>query len=138
MVSVSGVRGIVGHGLTPELVLDYASALATRVNGQRVVVCRDSRPSGQMLGHAVIAGLLAAGCEVIDLGIAPTPTCGRAVPLHQAAGGIMITASHNLAPCNGLKLFGADGAVLSAAEGPIIQEVFDKKDFRHVGWDAIH
>src|SRR5260221_344435 len=138
MVSVSGVRGIIGHGLTPELVLAYASALAMRVSGQRVVVCRDSRPSGPMLSRAVVAGLLAGGCEVIDLGIAPTPTCGRAVPLHKAAGGIMMTASHNPAPWNGLKLFGPDGAVLSAAEGRLIQEIFEKKEFRRVEWDGVH
>jgi phosphomannomutase len=137
MVSVSGVRGIVGHGLTPELVLAYAAALATRVHGQRVVVGRDSRPSGDMLRRAVIAGLQAGGCEVIDLGIVPTPTCGRAVSFQQAAGGIMITASHNPAPWNGLKIFGADGAVLPAADGKIIQEIFEKKDFRCVEWDGL-
>jgi len=137
MVSVSGVRGIVGHGLTPELVLAYAAALATLVHGQRVVVGRDSRPSGDMLRRAVIAGLQAGGCEVIDLGIAPTPTCGRAVPFHQAAGGIMITASHNPAPWNGLKIFGADGAVLPAADGKIIQEIFEKKEFHRVEWDGL-
>ncbi|MFL5341949.1 MAG: phosphoglucosamine mutase [Gemmataceae bacterium] len=137
MVSVSGVRGVVGHGLTPELVLAYASAFGDYVCGGRVVLSRDSRPSGDMLKNAVLAGLLAGGCEVVDIGIAPTPTCGRAVRFHQAAGGIQITASHNPSPWNGLKLFGPDGAVLPTAEGQVIQDLFVGKQFRRVEWDGI-
>src|SRR5262245_25911452 len=130
MVSVSGVRGIVGDGLTPELAMAYASALGVYVNGGPIVVSRDSRPSGEMLRHAIIAGLTASGCQVTDIGIAPTPTCGRAVKFHAAVGGIQITASHNPAPWNGLKLFGPDGAVLPAAEGKRIQDIFDTGSFR--------
>ena len=107
IVSVSGIRGIVGAGLPrPTAALAFAQALGTYLGGGRIVLSRDSRPSGAMLRHAVVAGLTACGCEVHDLGIAPTPTVGLAVRKLEAAGAIQITASHNPAPWNGLKLFG--------------------------------
>src|SRR4051812_31050274 len=112
IVSVSGIRGIVGESLTPHVALAFAQALAAHVQGHSVVVSRDGRPSGAMLRHAVLAGLAAAGCEVHDLGVTPTPTVGLAVRTLHAAGGIQITASHNPAPYNGLKLFGPNGQVL--------------------------
>src|SRR5262245_11523034 len=108
IVSVSGVRGVVGEGLTPQVALAFAGALGAHVSGGSVVVGRDGRPSGSVLRHAVLAGLAAAGCEVHDLGVAATPTVGLAARTLQAAGGIQITASHNPAPWNGLKLFGPD------------------------------
>src|SRR2546423_821578 len=100
IVSVSGIRGIIGAGLTPAPVLAFAAALGTYHQGGRVVLSRDSRPSGLMLRHAVVAGLLGSGSDVIDLGVAPTPTCGLAVTRLGAAGAIQITASHNPAPWN--------------------------------------
>jgi phosphomannomutase len=90
-----------------------------------------------MLRHAVIAGLQACGCEVVDLGIAPTPTVGLAVRKLDAAGAIQITASHNPAPWNGMKLFGNDGAVLTATKGKVIKEIFDKNSFVFVPHDKI-
>lgn len=137
IVSVSGIRGIVGEGLTPESATAFAAALATTTQGGRMVVSRDGRPSGQMLRHAVLAGLLAGGCEVVDVGVAPTPTCGFAVRRLQAMGGIQITASHNPAPWNGLKLFGPSGMVLSAAEGGKIKALFETRDFRGVPWNEV-
>jgi phosphomannomutase len=137
IVSVSGIRGIVGRGLTPAAALSFAQALASTVGGQPVVVCRDGRPSGAMLRHAVVAGLQAGGCQVHDLGIQPTPTCGLAVRRLQAAGGIQITASHNPAPWNGLKLFGPDGAVLTAAAGQRIQERYLAGAFPCAGWNEL-
>src|SRR4051794_37933306 len=117
IVSVSGVRGIVGSELTPEITLRYAAALGTILGGGPIAVGRDSRLSGNTLRHAAIAGLTGAGCEVRELGIVPTPTCGYLVRELDCRGGLMITASHNPALYNGLKLFGPDGAVLSAAAG---------------------
>jgi phosphomannomutase len=137
IVSVSGIRGIVGQSLTPAAALAFASALGAHTGGGRIVVSRDGRPSGVMLRHAVLAGLTAAGCEVHDLGIAPTPTVGLAVRAQQAAGGVQITASHNPAPWNGLKLFGPDGRVLSAAEGRKIQALFESGAGRRVAWDSL-
>jgi phosphomannomutase len=137
IVSVSGIRGIVGEGLTAETAAAYASALGTQVHGGRIALSRDGRPSGGMLRHAVLAGLLEAGCDVVDLGVTPTPTCGFAVRQLQAAGGIQITASHNPAKWNGLKLFGGDGRILSAAEGRKVQTIFETRAFRRASWDRI-
>lgn len=137
IVSVSGIRGILGEGLTPEAATAFAAALATYTRGGRIVVSRDGRPSGVLLRHAVLAGLLAAGCDVADLDVAPTPTCGLAVRRLQAAGGIQITASHNPAPWNGLKLFGPDAMVLSAAEGRKIKDLFEARTFRRVSWSEV-
>jgi phosphomannomutase len=137
IVSVSGIRGVVGAGLTPAPALAFAEALATHAGGGTMVLSRDGRPSGTLLRHAVLAGLLAGGCEVQDLGVAPTPTCGLAVPRLGAAGGVQITASHNPAQWNGLKLFGPDGAVLTARQGQEIKALFDAGRFRRVSWDRL-
>ncbi len=137
IVSVSGIRGVIGRSLTPAVALAFASALGTHVKGGRVVVSRDGRPSGAMLGHAILAGLTAAGCEVHDLGVTPTPTVGLAVRTLKAAGGVQITASHNPAEWNGLKLFGPDGRVLSAAEGRKIQTLFESGAAASVPWDRL-
>src|SRR5436190_15744775 len=137
IVSVSGIRGIVGAGLTAEAAARFAAAYGSTVAGRRVILSRDGRPSGEMLRHAVLAGLLGAGCTVEDVGIAPTPTCGFAVRQSNAAGGIQITASHNPAPWNGLKMFGPDGAVLAADRGRQVQQLFEAGGLKYASWDAI-
>jgi phosphomannomutase len=137
IVSVSGIRGIVGTGLTPAAVLDFAAALATHTQAGRIVLSTDGRPSGTVFKHAALAGLLGAGCEVHDLEVAPTPTFGLAVKRLQAAGGIQITASHNPAPWNGLKLFGPEGAVLSPAEGERILQCVQHRQFRLAAWNQL-
>jgi phosphomannomutase len=137
IVSVSGIRGIIGRGLTSRQALTFASALGMYLDGGPVVLSRDGRPSGVMLRAAVIAGLMEAGCAVHDLGVAPTPTCGLAVRRLGAAGAIQITASHNPAEWNGLKLFGRDGAVLSAAAGQKVKELFDAGVFRRAEWNRL-
>lgn len=137
IVSVSGIRGVVGQGLTPEAALAFAAALGTAAEGGRIVLGRDGRSSGLVLRHAVLAGLLGAGCTVEDLGVAPTPTVGLAVRHLHAAGAIQITASHNPAAWNGLKLFGPDGRVLTAAEGRRVTALFEARQFRQARWDQL-
>ncbi len=137
IVSVSGIRGIVGEGLSVEAAARFAAAFGSTMNRGHVLISRDSRPSGDMLRHAVIAGLLGTGCTVEDIGIAPTPTCGFAVRFLQTAGAIQITASHNPAPWNGLKMFGADGAVLSAADGAVVRGLYESGEFTQARWDGI-
>jgi phosphomannomutase len=136
IVSVSGIRGIIGAGLTPEAAALFAAAYGSTVAGKRVILSRDGRPSGEMLRHAVLSGLLGAGCTVEDIGIAPTPTCGFAVRQLNAAGAIQITASHNPAPWNGLKMFGSDGAVLPADRGAEIRALFESGDFPRASWEG--
>src|SRR3982751_5669468 len=94
-IGITGVRGIVGEAFTPELIVGFAQAFGTYLDGGRILVCRDTRPSGPMARSAVAAGLLAAGCEVVDLGICPTPSMQLAVSQFSADGGIAITAGHN-------------------------------------------
>jgi phosphomannomutase len=137
IVSVSGIRGIVGEGLTADAAARFAAAYGSYVSGGRVVLSRDSRPSGEMLRHAVVAGLLSAGCVVEDIGIAPTPTTGFAVRFLNAVGAIQITASHNPAPWNGLKMFGLDGAVLSAAAGRVVKHQYETGQFDRARWDGL-
>jgi phosphomannomutase len=93
-IGVSGIRGVVGEFLTPSLACAFAEAFGTYVGGGRVVVGRDTRSSGPMLQHAVHCGLLATGCEVVDVGVLPTPAIQVYVAATRARGGIALTASH--------------------------------------------
>jgi phosphomannomutase len=137
IVSVSGIRGVVGSSLTAEMATAFAAALATYTKGGRVLLSRDGRPSGTMLRHAALAGLLSTGCEVQDIGVAPTPSCGLAIRHLKAAAGLQITASHNPAQWNGLKLFGRDGSLLTPTEGERVRRLFEAGTFRRVAWQEI-
>jgi phosphomannomutase len=117
IISVSGLRGVVGSELTPEVAMRYVAAFATELPAGPMVVSRDGRPSGRMLADVVCGTLCGLGRQVINAGVAATPTTGILVRDKQAAGAIQITASHNPAPYNGCKLFGADGRVLSETAG---------------------
>src|SRR5437763_2380794 len=119
MVGVSGVRGIVGKDLTDEVVTRYARAFGLWAGERtpRVVVGRDARASGPGFEQAVIAGLRSVGCDVVTVGLAPTPTIQLAVEHHGAGGGIAVTASHNPIGWNALKFIGPDGILLDATEG---------------------
>ncbi|MBN1444175.1 MAG: phosphoglucosamine mutase, partial [Planctomycetes bacterium] len=94
-IGTSWVRGVVGDALTPELIVNFACAFGTWSDGGPVVIGRDTRRSSVMLRSAVIAGLLSPGCEVIDMGVCPTPLVSFAVRELGTAGGISITGSHN-------------------------------------------
>lgn len=112
---VSGARGIVGEGLNSTIAAAFGSAFGTLVGGGSVVVGRDSRISGPMLEGAVVSGLRGVGCDVIRIGIVPTPTVQNMVRELGAAGGMAITASHNPAEWNAFKFIGGDGTFLTAA-----------------------
>jgi phosphomannomutase len=125
MISVAGVRGIVGDSLTPPVVTRFAAAFARSLGPGPVVVGRDARPSGPVVYHAVAAGLRSAGREVVDLGLATTPTNEIAVEHLRAAGGVIITASHNPAPWNALKFLSARGEFLGPSEGAAVRAAFE-------------
>ncbi len=129
MIGVSGVRGLVGQTLTPELICGFAQAYGTMLQGGRVVLARDSRPSGEMYGAAAAAGLLAAGCEVTRLGIAMTPTVGYAIRTGGFKGGISITASHNPAQWNGLKFLDNEGLAPDPATAAEIRSIYEQRRF---------
>ena len=128
IVSVSGLRGIVGATLTAEVAARYAAAFAAGLPPGPVVVGRDGRESGPALAAAITARLLALGRDVVDCGIAATPSVGIAVRETAAAGGVQISASHNPARYNGLKLFSAAGRVLPAAAGREVLARFEAPD----------
>ncbi len=116
MISLSGIRGIFGDSLTPETALNYAAHYGMFCNRGKIIVGRDSRTSGETIRNAVVSGLLSVGCSVIDLGIVATPTLLLAVEDSDADGGICITASHNPAEWNALKLCGQSGMFLYPEE----------------------
>jgi len=129
MISVSGMRGIVGTDLTPELVARHAAALgawAKQANAPLVVLGRDARTSGPMFARAAAAGLMSAGVEVIDLGVVPTPTVQLAVEHHHAGAGLIITASHNPIEWNALKFVGPDGIFLDAESGAAVRALAEE------------
>ena len=136
-IGISGVRGVVGETFTPELAVSFAQAFATYLDSGRILVCRDTRPSGPMVAAAVAAGLLASGCEVIDLGVCPTPSLQLAVPWLNAQGGIAITAGHNAAPWNALKFIRADGLYLNATQATELLDIYHQHEFEKTPWDHI-
>jgi len=117
IISVSGLRGVVGETLTPEVAVRYAAAFAATCPEGPVLVSRDGRDSGRMLADAVHAGLHAVGRTTLDGGVLPTPTVGILVRDLHAAGAVQITASHNPPEYNGLKLFSHEGRVIPAGLG---------------------
>jgi phosphomannomutase len=123
IISVSGLRGIVGTSLTPEIVTRYVAAFAASLPVGPVVITRDGRTSGPMVAAAVKATLMAAGRACLDADIAATPTTGVLVKQTAAVGGIQISASHNPPDYNGIKLFDGTGRVIPAARG---QQVLDR------------
>jgi phosphomannomutase len=139
MVSVSGIRGRVGEALTPEVVARYASAFgawASRDGNREVVVGRDSRVSGPMFHRVVLASLQSVGCNVIDIGLTTTPTCQLAVEHHHAAGGLMISASHNPIEWNALKFIGPSGLFLEASEGQAMRALVET-GIPRATWDTL-
>lgn len=130
MISVSGVRGIVGAALTPTVLAEYAASFATYCRGGTIVLARDTRPSGEMARHAVLAGLLGGGCRVVDVGVVPTPTAQLEVEHHRAQGGIVITASHNPPEWNAMKFIGPDGLFLGPAEGARFLRIHDERRWK--------
>ncbi len=129
-IGVSGIRGVVGPFLTPQLARAFAQAFGTYVGGGRVVVGRDTRASGPMLQHAVQCGLLAAGCEAIDVGVLPTPTIQLYTGSIGARGGLAITASHNPPEYNALKLFNASGLFFNHYERGELLDIYHQSAFR--------
>jgi phosphomannomutase len=137
-IGITGVRGIVGETFTPQVAVEFSQAFGTYLDGGRILVGRDTRPSGPMVRSAVVAGLLATGCEVIDLGICPTPSLQAAVKWLKADGGIAVTAGHNPSPWNALKFVRSDGLYLNAVQAEELLDIFHQGEFTKATWDHIH
>jgi phosphomannomutase len=136
-IGITGVRGIVGETFTPEVAVGFAQAFATYLDRGRILVCRDTRSSGPMVRSAVVAGLLATGCEVIDLGVCPTPSLQSAVSWLGADGGIAVTAGHNPAQWSALKFVRGDGLYLNPLQAEELLDVFHQGEFTKATWDEI-
>ncbi len=137
MISVAGVRGVVGETLTPPVLSRFAAAFARSLGDGPVVVGRDARTSGPMVLSAVSAGLSAAGRDVVDLGLATTPATQLAVEHLRAAGGVILTASHNPAPWNALKFLSARGEFLGPVEGRLVRERYEADRDLWLAWDRL-
>ena len=135
MFGTSGVRGPVGEEITARLALDIGRALATD-GAETVVVGRDARDSGRMLVRAVTAGITECGGDVVDVGIEATPTVARTVAREHADAGVVVTASHNPAPDNGIKLWTASGRAFDEARNDRIAEVVRNESFALAAHDA--
>jgi phosphomannomutase len=143
MVSVSGVRGRLGEGLTPEVVTRFAAAfgayLAEGARGRRprAVLARDSRTSGPMFTSAVTAGLQSVGCDLLVAGLVPTPTALLAIRHHGADGGIVVTASHNPVEWNALKFASSEGMFLDGEQAPKMRAFVTDRAIPRAGWDRL-
>ena len=133
--SISGIRGTIGgptgDTLNPLDIVKFTTAYATFIGGKKIVVGRDGRISGPMVRDVVCGTLVGMGYEVIDIGLATTPTTELAVRWHKADGGIIITASHNPTQWNALKLLNSEGEFLTAADGAEVLRIAEAEDFNY-------
>jgi len=140
--SISGIRGTiggnVGESLTPVDVVKFTSAFGTwlknRPFGNKIIVGRDARTTGEVISNIVISTLQSLGLHVIDLGLSTTPTVEIAVIKEKASGGIVITASHNPQNWNALKLLDENGEFIDDEDGKEVLEIADKEDFKYVDY----
>lgn len=137
MTGISGIRGVVGEGMTPEVALLWAGGFATWLKGGKVIVAMDSRPTGIMIKHAVLAALSAAGCAVDDIGVSTTPAAALTVERRGAAGGIIITASHNPQEWNAMKFVRADGRMLTVQDYNQLERIVSEGPLRSVAWNRL-
>lgn len=137
MISVSGIRGIFGTDLTPQNLTRFTAAYGTWLKGGTVVLGRDSRVTGKICEDIIAATLASVGCDVIKVGIVPTPTVAMGVLKHKAAGGIIISASHNPAQWNALKLLNNKSEFLDADQGNEVIRISESEQFEYQPYDKI-
>lgn len=137
MISVSGIRGVFGTDLTPENLARFTAAYGTWLKGGTVVLGRDSRVTGQICEDVVASTLMSVGCDVVRVGIVPTPTVAMGVLKYKAAGGIIISASHNPAQWNALKLLNSTSEFMDAVQGTEMITISERGDFNYQSYDKI-
>ena len=150
MISVSGIRGVVGKSLTPENLTAFTMAFAAwttrrkRARGGEnalakplIVIGRDTRPTGGLITELVASTLALCGCDVVDLGMATTPTVELATTGEQADGGLIVTASHNPVEWNALKMLNEQGEFLVASDVELLLEIAGERSFEPAGWEHI-
>ena len=137
MVSISGIRGIVGDGLDPKTIIKYTSAYADFIGKGKVVIGRDARITGEMVDQLVTGTLLAKGLDVINIGICPTPTVQYTVTQLNAEGGIAISASHNSNEWNALKLLNSTGQFMTPDENKIMLSNINESENNYSQWKKV-
>jgi len=137
IISVSGLRGIVGETLTPDVAVRFVAAFASKMPPGPIFVGRDGRSSGTMLSEAILSSLRASGRDCVDCDVIATPTLGVLVRDRSAAGAVQISASHNPPPYNGIKLFGPEGRVLDADRGAAIRDGYLNGEAAWCSFDQI-
>lgn len=137
IISVSGVRGKVAESLDPQTITRFSLAFGTFVEGKTVVIGRDSRTSSPLLRHAVLAGLLATGCHVIDVGLCSTPTILLMSKVLEAQGSITITASHNPVEWNGIEFASESGRLLNQAERESLLHIYETESYNLSAWNKL-
>ena len=137
MVSISGIRGIIGDGLDPNVLVKFTSAYADFIDKGKIVIGRDARISGEMVTNIITGTLLAKGLDVIDIGICPTPTVQYTVKRLNANGGIAISASHNPNEWNALKLLNNTGQFMSPEENKILLNILDSQKQNYKEWNQL-
>lgn len=137
MVSVSGIRGIIGDGLDPQTIVKYTSAFAEFCGKGKIVLGSDGRISGEMVKNIVVGTLIAKGNDVIDIGICPTPTVLFNVRNLKASGGIQISASHNPNEWNALKLINRKGEFLSPEENTAMLSLIEESQKKYSLWNRL-
>ena len=138
LFGTSGIRGLIGSEVTCELALNVGKSLAYYLGNEGTVVLGyDTRTTNQMLDQAICAGLLESGVDVVKIGMVPTPLVGYATEKLNADAGIMLTASHNPSPYNGIKLWNKNGMAYTQAQERKIEEIYANKDYISVSWDNV-
>lgn len=137
IISVSGVRGQVGVSLDMRTVTRFALAFGTFVGGKTVVVGSDTRTSSPMIRHAMLSGLFATGCRVIDVGVCPTPSVLLMAKILKAQGCITITASHNPVEWNGMEFASESGRLLSQTERDELTQIYETEEFTLASWNKL-
>ena len=137
LFGTSGIRARANVELTPELALKVGSALATYTGGGEVLVAHDTRTSAQMLESALISGLIAGGCTVHRVGLAPTPVLAYLTKRLGMDAGVMLTASHNPPEYNGIKIFTAEGVAFPPKEQERLESIIAEEKYRRVDWRSL-
>ena len=138
MFGTSGIRGLIGSEVTCELALNVGKSLAYYLGNEgTVVIGYDTRTTNKMLDQAICAGLLESGVDVVKIGMVPTPLVGYATEKLNADAGIMLTASHNPSPYNGIKLWNKNGMAYTSAQEAEIEKIYGEKSYISVSWDKI-
>jgi len=137
LFGTNGIRGVSNKDLTPERVIKIGSAIGSFFNKAKVIVGYDARTTGPIFAKGVIAGLNSTGCDVLFIGMAPTPSIQYAVKRNRVDGAIIITASHNPPEYNGIKVIWKDGIEISQEQEKQIEEIFFSGKIAYSNWNRI-